>query len=134
MFTLNLISVIGSICSILTFFGITHITLSLHKKIRAEIYRDDNKKTVELYIYCLNTDVSWFAKSKNLKNSNIFKQKGHLSYFEDREIGDEEFDGKRKGQFQTQYISFFKSCVKHAVEKYIGNLEDKQYELIIHQS
>lgn len=123
----NIIDKLGSICSIISAVSLFNIAMILKRKFRAEIYRDDTKKIIQIYISGLNTDKSQFAKTKELKDSEVFQKKCLLYYFEDRKIKDEGFGGERKGQFQTQYISFYKCLVEQAVKRYITKPEYKEY-------
>jgi hypothetical protein len=109
------ISILGSLASIIS---CPFIIGKLKTKWRAEIYRDDKNKKIDVYFYQLHEDISTFIKKQNLKK--FCKPKCFLYILEnDRCIDDTEFDGQRKGQLQTQYLSFYKFRVNCAKKQYL---------------
>ena len=119
---INVLSIVGSLCSILSFLGIIII---LNKKIRVEIYRNEDTRKIEIYEHILDASrpQSAFAKTEELKKNKEFKRKHiFLYYFEDKEIDENHpLSEKRKGQYQTQYISFWGCFARHATKKYVKN-------------
>lgn len=125
MLFINILSIVGSMCSILSFLG---IVIVLNKKTRMEIYRNNDKKVIEIYEHILDASRprSSFVSTAQLKKNTSFKRKNlFLYYFEDREIDESHPLGeKRKGQYQTQYISFWGFIARNAAKKYIKKNPD----------
>lgn len=125
---ISVLSIVGSLCSILSFLGIVII---LNKKIRVEIYKNEDTRKIEIYEHILDASrpQSSFVKTEELKKNKEYKRKLiFLYYFEDKEIDENHpLSEMRKGQYQTQYISFWGCIARNATKKYVK--DNPSYEV-----